>query len=355
MQRRQSTQDVSWFLDIHERKQLNLSPPYQRKSVWTPKDRQYFLDSVFRDYPCPPLYVHKTLDERGSPTYHVIDGKQRLETVILFFEGKVRISEEFGDDRLNKKRWIDISKDGVLRASFLNYSFTVEMFSDFQEDLVNDIFSRLNRNQRGLTRQEIRHAQFNGWFSGVVDAELSKPIWKDFGIVTPGRARRMLDSQFISELIIGVIRKNILGFDQDDIDSCYAEYDDISEFANFLPDDLASQLSRVKSYLIAMNNHNGCIATYARNFAHFYSIWMLVSLEQNVLPQAQQAADRYSEFMAKVNIKHDAMKNKADNESIDSPEVMDYLLNAQSATTDALQRKQRHAALRKVIIGENPS
>jgi hypothetical protein len=33
--RRVTTQDISWFLDLDNNKQLNLDPPYQRRSVWT--------------------------------------------------------------------------------------------------------------------------------------------------------------------------------------------------------------------------------------------------------------------------------------------------------------------------------
>jgi len=49
--RRPITQDISWFLDQHRMGQLDLDPPYQRRSVWSPKDRRFFLDTIFRGYP----------------------------------------------------------------------------------------------------------------------------------------------------------------------------------------------------------------------------------------------------------------------------------------------------------------
>jgi hypothetical protein len=33
MKRRLTTQDITWFLDLHRNKQLDLDPPYQRRSV----------------------------------------------------------------------------------------------------------------------------------------------------------------------------------------------------------------------------------------------------------------------------------------------------------------------------------
>jgi len=46
MHRRPSTQDITWLLDLHTNKQLDLNPPYQRRSVWTRKDKQFFLDTI---------------------------------------------------------------------------------------------------------------------------------------------------------------------------------------------------------------------------------------------------------------------------------------------------------------------
>ena len=51
MKRRGTTQDISWFIDLRDNTQINLDPPYQRRSVWTRKDRLYFLDTIFNGYP----------------------------------------------------------------------------------------------------------------------------------------------------------------------------------------------------------------------------------------------------------------------------------------------------------------
>src|ERR1700690_3849340 len=101
MKRRPTTQDITWLLDLARNKQLNLEPPYQRRSVWTRKDRQFFLDTIFRDYPSPAIFLHKTIAEDGGSTYHVVDGKQRLETILSFVNNKLRIAKDFGDVRLD--------------------------------------------------------------------------------------------------------------------------------------------------------------------------------------------------------------------------------------------------------------
>ena len=98
MYRRPSTQDISWFLDLFDRKQLDLEPPYQRKSVWSPKDKKFFIDTIFRNYPSPAIFLHKSINDQGQSLYHVVDGKQRLSTIIDFVQDKIKIDVEFGDD-----------------------------------------------------------------------------------------------------------------------------------------------------------------------------------------------------------------------------------------------------------------
>jgi hypothetical protein len=97
-------QDISWFLDLHQRGQLDLDPPYQRKSVWTRGDKQFFLDTIFHNYPCPAVFLHKTISDEGEVFYHVVDGKQRLQTIFEFARDQISIPKEFGDSRLGGKK-----------------------------------------------------------------------------------------------------------------------------------------------------------------------------------------------------------------------------------------------------------
>jgi len=66
--------DVTWFLDLYRNEQLDLDPSYQRRSVWSLKDRKFFLDTIFKNYPCPAVFLHKEINEdAGKLIYHVVD------------------------------------------------------------------------------------------------------------------------------------------------------------------------------------------------------------------------------------------------------------------------------------------
>ena len=188
MQRRPSIQDITWLIDIYENQQLDLNPPYQRRSVWTLKDKQFFLDSIFRNYPSPAIFLHKDISDSGKATYHVVDGKQRTQTILGFVADKIRMSKDFGDVRIDGKKWSQLNSEKDLKTAFWNYQLTVELIDFSEGSVVNEVFDRLNRNSRRLTSQELRHAKFGGWLISLTEVESTQEEWSVLGIATKARA-----------------------------------------------------------------------------------------------------------------------------------------------------------------------
>lgn len=346
MERRPTTQDVSWFLDLDRNGQLDLEPPYQRRSVWTPKDRRFFLDTIFRNYPSPAIFLHKHIFDTGSVKYFVVDGKQRLETILRFSKGKIRIGDDYGDIRLNGKRFPDISGDMDLKLKFWNYQIPVEMIDFKESSIVKNVFDRLNRNSRKLTNQELRHAKFDGWFITKAEAEADLDIWRTLGVATRARATRMMDVQFISELMALVINGGPQGFSQDELDETYAQYDDLLEVDDFDLDAFLAKFEAAKAVLLAMEEHNQAISAIARTSTAIYTLWGVI-VEAEALPSADILADRYSLFMEKVN----ALAEDAGAAATAEQHILAYRENTRGASTEPAQRQARHEALRAALLG----
>lgn len=297
MQRRPTTQDISWFLDQKRNQQLELNPPYQRRSVWTLKDRRFFLDTIFKGYPCPAIFLHKRLAEDGRAIYDVVDGKQRLETILMFAENRIAIDSQYSDTRLAGKKWRDLGD--MERRTFWNYVLPVEQL-DFGTDetpAVNDAFDRLNRNSRKLEPQELRHARFDGWLVTTVENECQEPQWRTFGVITNARAKRMKDAQFLSELFLVLIENKQFGFDQQQLDEAYAKYDDPDEEdAGLDTDDFSLKLADAKQFLQDMNQVNTCVRATGATVGAFYTLWSLIVLYKDVIPPAAALATSYVEF-----------------------------------------------------------
>jgi hypothetical protein len=84
---------VQSFMNLYQNRQLNLEPGFQRDSVWTLSDRKKLIESLFQHYPVPSIFLYRR-NEKDGIHYDVIDGKQRLETVLMF-QGVGRLRSRF--------------------------------------------------------------------------------------------------------------------------------------------------------------------------------------------------------------------------------------------------------------------
>lgn len=352
MDRQPTQQTITWLLNLRKFDQLDLEPPYQRRSVWSLRERRRFVDTVFRNYPSPAIFLHVTYDEDGNATYHVVDGKQRLTTILDFVDNKFRVAKDFGDSRLDGHNWKDLEAHPRLRKNFWTYQLTVEQIDDVNEPLVREIFERLNRNSRKLEPQEMRHARFDGWLINYLENEAESPLWRDLKVSTRARSKRMADVQILSEFAQVIIVGGISGFDQEGLDQLYADFDDIDSHESFEEDAFSSAFTTSALYLRDMNGENDCVIRVAGSRNHLYTLWSVIALESD-LPDAQAAAVSYSKFIDEYDrLKLLESRAPARDGSQDDPRVVKYLRNSVGATTEGPQRAARFEALRDWMIGD---
>lgn len=349
MKRLQTVQQISWFLDLNKTGQLNLDPPYQRKSVWTLTDRKFFLDTILKNFPCPPIFIHKETDEQGKTTYNVVDGKQRLQTILSFNNNEISLDKDFGDVTYNARKFEELITDQ--KRKFWDYSIAVE-YIDFQDSsLINEVFDRLNRNAKNLNEQELRHAKYSGWFITESGKETENLFWEKVKISTKAKSKRMKDTQFISELLMVILEKKFVGFNQDHISEIYAAYDNLPDPSiDFEQDSYVSEKERIRNYIQEMEKSNEVITKQATTANNFYTLWSLVALTEN-LPPPNELATNYNSFMEKIN----NMSEETDPEKLSSQDKLayGYYANSRGASTDLKQRTERFTTLKSILSDES--
>ena len=149
MDRRQSTQTISWFRDLNVRGLLDLEPPYQRRSVWNQTFKDYFIDTILLGYPAPAIFLYEEISPEGSSKYNVVDGKQRLTTIFEFADGAFPVAETAVVTRLRGKYFAELEDED--KTSFWTYQFSVEYLPTNDEEPLNSIFDRINRNVAKLS------------------------------------------------------------------------------------------------------------------------------------------------------------------------------------------------------------
>ncbi|MCJ7681647.1 MAG: DUF262 domain-containing protein, partial [Candidatus Aminicenantes bacterium] len=64
--------------------------------VWSKKQRCLLIESVLMDIPIPEVYIQVTQADDGTQEYGVVDGQQRLRTILQFIG--IEHAEDIIDD-----------------------------------------------------------------------------------------------------------------------------------------------------------------------------------------------------------------------------------------------------------------
>ena len=82
-----SEMKIDQLIGYFNEKKINLIPPFQRGHVWKLKARQKLMENIVMGRPIPAIFLYKQAD--GSKySYNILDGKQRLESLLLFVGGQ---------------------------------------------------------------------------------------------------------------------------------------------------------------------------------------------------------------------------------------------------------------------------
>ena len=77
---------VDWF----RRRELVVNSEYQRGGgLWPTSAKSYFIDTILNEFPFSKVYFHERIDrETKRPRREIVDGQQRISTLVEFADGK---------------------------------------------------------------------------------------------------------------------------------------------------------------------------------------------------------------------------------------------------------------------------
>lgn len=214
---------INDFKEWSDRDQLQLSPRFQRRSVWTDKARSFLMDTIVRGKPIPKIFIRQITKVKTRQTVReVVDGQQRLRTILSFLDDGFKISK-IHNDEIGGLFFSELSDE--IQKAILVYEIAVDLLLDARDEDVLDIFARLNSYSVTLTSQEKLHAKYFGEFKETVYklALEYHTFWRENRILSDSAILRMAEAELTSDLLIaisdGIHSKKV-------IESFYKEYDD---------------------------------------------------------------------------------------------------------------------------------
>lgn len=180
---------------------LVLSPKFQRRSVWSPGARSYFIDTILRGFPVPPIHLRAAVEPTRGVIREVIDGQQRLRALFDFVSGKFRLPRQL-DAPWAGKGYEDLS--AAETQSIMEFKFQIYQYQSIDDATVLEIFQRINTYSVPLNAQELRHGKYFGEFrQSVYDLAFQHlTFWRDGRIFTESAIARMSEAELVSELLI---------------------------------------------------------------------------------------------------------------------------------------------------------
>lgn len=193
------------FLQWRESNTLEITPKFQRRGVWKAAARSYFVDTLLRSMPVPPIYLRVVQSEDHKRVVReVVDGQQRVSAVMDFIDSKYRLSKAL-DTTWAGKTFEDLTAEEQQRIT--TFSFSAEVFHGISDLEVLEIFARLNTYSVPLNAQELRNGKYFGHFKqcayGLGHEHLE--FWRQHRVFTERNIARMLEVEFVSEAMVAQI------------------------------------------------------------------------------------------------------------------------------------------------------
>lgn len=337
------------FITWRDAGALSLTPKFQRRAVWKPKARSFFVDTLLRSMTIPPVYIRITQNPDASRVVReVIDGQQRISAILDFIDGKYRLAKTLKAD------WAGREFSGLSRAEqarLRGYGFSSEVFQDISDQEVLELFSRLNTYSVKLSAQELRNGRFFGAFkqSAYSLALEHLEFWRRNGIFSEMAIARMLEVELTSELMIAQL--DGLQDKKKSIDDFYDANDD-----RFPPQQRIEK--RFRAVIDEINDiaETGLSDTAFRRVPLFYSLWCAVfhrafGLPHSDLPSARRPFDAGNRQRIRENIATLSEVLAAAKAKEPFPKRFNTFVAACQGQTDNLRPRQiRLAALLEGVV-----
>ena len=146
---------VGYIDGIAEEDHMDLDPEFQRSHVWTEAQQVAYMEwalsegpgarTLYFNNPCYSGYRDPKNFERG--TLSLVDGKQRLEAIRAFFDGRIRLLDG------------TVGHEDILRASYNRIRITIKIAELETYDEVLDWYLRLNAGGTPHTQDELERVR----------------------------------------------------------------------------------------------------------------------------------------------------------------------------------------------------
>ncbi|MEZ9398553.1 DUF262 domain-containing protein [Vibrio splendidus] len=328
-----SLQTISWLNDRRNDETLEISPKFQRRAVWLETERAELMNTVCSSLPFPEVYIQVITDiESGKQQYIVVDGQQRITSILKFIDGEFPLPTS---DDWNGEYFRELAAEQ--KESFWDYKVVIRTLRKTNEAEIRSVFAKLNTNNVVLNDQELRNARFTGRFKQLSERLADNPIFQKVNLFTPRDVRRMLDIEYVSELLLRLIygptnKKDLL-------ETTYINYDEEFPMEFEAEEEFNIALNLVRTLI------NNDTKIYFKSKSNFYTLFGIClnyyrTTELTSFTKSVDISTQIAEIISKA---------KSSDFDDSRPEIEEYSDAVSRAASDKSRRSKREEILFNVL------
>lgn len=338
------------FLAWRESGALELTPKFQRRSVWTLPARSYLIDTLIRGLPVPPIYLRITQSgDRKRMIRQVVDGQQRVSSLLGYIDGDFSLSRTL-DAPYKGKAFTALTE--AEQDAVRTYGFICEVLHGVSDAEVLEVFARLNTYSVKLNGQELRNGKYFGFFKQTAYRLAFEHLeyWRRHRLFADSQIARMAEVELTSELMVAQ-----LAGQQDKKDSLNSYYANKDE--TFPEREKVETRFRDVLDVISQSLGDGLATSEFRRPPLFYTLFSVVYHRQYRMDdQPQETPTRRLNEDDRLGLRNavmqlsDILSLRRQDEPI--PANYESFVNASLSQTDNIQpRRARFAALYDAAFG----
>lgn len=327
-----------WIVDNYRKELLIVDNSFQRNYVWLKKHQISLIETILLGYAIPEIYlwIIDTDPSTGETKYSIVDGQQRIGAVFDFIDGKFSLNSSSLSDECASyanKYFKDLNDE--YKKMIWAYSFTIRQLpQEVSREEIVKMFLRLNSTDKSLNPQELRNAEFNGWFLNNAQKISKLDFWRKNKIFGADSIRRMKDIEFISSLLI-FLRNGIESeITQAAINKAYDLFNDVYKEKASDYNTVVAILNEIQSIIDYAPNTLKALNKTTHLYTLFTMTYLLISQQTRfTVAQKQLISQFYQKYL----------------DGSDEPLIDEYRNNSKDATKSKQSRMARLKAIRKYL------
>jgi hypothetical protein len=324
---------ISELIERLESGSLIPRPAFQRRLVWTTEDKNEFLRTVLQGYPFPEIYIAANQFDMktAKSSEQLVDGQQRITTLHQYFNASntLKLAKDITPFR-------ELTSEAQIE--FLNYQVAVRSLGLVDDDIIKQVFKRINRTSYSLNRMERRNAEYQGALKQLGERIAKSRIFDKYNVFSDQEIRRMTDVVFSLSIVITMLSAYF--HREAEVETYLETYND--EFPR--GSEIVSRLAKVFRFLRLLELPLKSRAwKKADLFVLICELDRVINIERVVLLPSE-VANRLEVFYERVGA---ALKQASSDELLQQ-----YFKTTVQATADRSNRVNRAEVIRKVILGQ---